>query len=272
MIRNEFQSLINMRTRQGWRLGIKMIFCGVLFFCFMACSGQNGKRNTDKIKDQKELQLLWKKEKHRLEIDYCKLYYNGKQMLLHDSISNLKRILGNNYKERKGRLYYQDVPVFVLASRRYKGGVSIAEAEATNASYTTVPVSIQIMMGEVTKEEYEQKKDNPDSYGFSIPGAKYVRINGVIISDDMMPDEINELMRENHKPVFNARRSWAYAKVYSSIGNPRMEACQPDPRLKQENLTNIEIKYQREPDGERKPSFMTSIVYEYTDDHGEIKL
>lgn len=252
-------------------------FC-LLVFCFTACSGQSKKEEKGKKEGvakrpaQAELQKLWAKEKHRFEIDYCKLYYNGKQILLHDSISNLKRIIGVNYKDNGvGGLFYQDVPAFVMLRKRFKGGVSAAEAEATNASYTTVPTSIQIMMGDVTKEEYEQKKDNPDSYGFSIPGAKYVRINGVIVSDDMMPDEINELMRKNHKPVFNARRSWAYAKVYSSIGNPRMEACQPDSRLKQENLTNIEIKYQREPSGERKPLFMTSIVYEYTDDHAEIK-
>jgi len=52
----------------------------------MACHGQSKKEGIAKVPDQAELQKLWMKEKHRLEIDYCKLYYNGKQILLHDSI------------------------------------------------------------------------------------------------------------------------------------------------------------------------------------------
>ncbi|RQO67777.1 hypothetical protein DBR43_25025 [Pedobacter sp. KBW06] len=272
MVRNEFQSLINRRTRQGCWLGIKMIFCMVLFFCFMACSGQSGKRKTNKIRDQKELQKLWTQEKHRLEIDYCKLYYNGKQIMLHDSISNLKRIIGANYKDNDmGGLFYQDVPVFVMLRKRFKGGVSTAEAEATNASYTTVPVSIQIMMGGGKKEASEKTTTGSNSYAGSIPKAKYIKINGAIISSDMMPDKINELMESNRKPVFGARRTWAYAKVYSSTGNPRMEQCQPDPRLKQEDWTDIEIRYQTKPDDESEPSYMTSITYQYSNRYAEIK-
>ena len=246
----------------------------LLIFCFSACSGQSKKEEKKEITkrpDQAGLQKLWAKEKHRLEIDYCKLYYNGKQILLHDSISNLKKIIGVNYKDKdRGGLFYQDVPVFVMLRKRYKGGVSIAEAQATNASYAIVPVSIQIMMGDVTKEEYQQKKDNADSYGFSIPGAKYVRINGAIISSDMMPDEINELMKSNDKPLFGARRAWAYAKVYSSTGNPRMEQCSPDPRLRQEDWTDLEIKYQTKP-YTNEPLFMTSITYQYSNRYAEIK-
>ena len=257
---------------------VKIFFSCLLVFCFTACSGQSKKEEkgkkegVTKIPAQAELQKLWAKEKHRLEIDYCKLYYNGKQILLHDSISNLKRIIGVNYKDDDmGGLFYQDVPMFVMLTRKFKGGVSTAEAEATNASYTTVPISIQIMMGGGKKEATEKKTRGSNSYAASIPKAKYIKINGVIISSDMMPDEVNELMKSNRKPLFGARRTWAYAKVYSSTGNPRMEQCQPDPRLKQDDWTDIEIRYQTKPDDEAEPSYMTSITYQYSNRYAEIK-
>lgn len=257
---------------------VRILSYCLLIFCFTACSGQSKKEEKDKnegiakVPAQAELQKIWAKEKHRLEIDYCKLYYNGKQILLHDSISNLKQIIGVNYKDNDmGGLFYQDVPIFVMLRRKFKGGVSTAEAEATNASYTTVPVSIQIMMGGGKKEATEKKTKGPNSYAASIPKAKYIKINGVIISSDMMPDEVNELMKNNRKPLFGARRTWAYAKVYSSTGNPRMAQCQPDPRLKQDDWTDIEIRYQTKPDDEAEPSYMTSITYQYSNRYEEIK-
>lgn len=251
---------------------LKIVLLTLLCAYNISCNSQSKEEVKASRPNQAELHKLWSKEKHRLEISYCKLYYNDKQILLFDSMAVLKRTLGMNYQEEMGQLFYQDVPVFVMPRKRFKGNVSFAEAQLTKASFTTVPIHIQIMMGDPLAERIiKNAESRSDSLGYSIPSAKYVKINGAIITSDMMPEEINELMKINKKPAFFARRSWAYAKAYSSAG-VRMSYCLPDPRLKYDNWTDIEITYQRTPDGEEKRKLMhiSSISYEYTDNEREI--
>lgn len=50
-----------------------------------------------------------------------------------------------------------------------------------------------------------------------------------------------------------------------------MEQCQPDPRLKEDDWTDIEIRYQTKPDDEAESSYMISITDQYSNRYAEIK-
>ena len=220
-------------------------FYGFIFTTLLCFACKNNAQNTIKTaylaKNHPDKLAIYKQQQHRFNVDFCKLYYNDKQVIL-DSTQIFNNVFGENFypKESSG-WYNKKMPILARATTFVRG-------DETKGRYIT-KMSVQLNRDPEYIDKKQSKNDGSwidkkDSLISKMPLLNgYLLIDGILVDGNTKIEDFNELRERKKLPLYTQN----LGNIASQGITYDVSYCKPLPEMSDDfGYTNITLYYNEE--------------------------